>query len=65
MTARQTPSEEDQALQAAVAPVVPPADPKTGKPKATPWDNASLDPNKRKSIAEDPEGKANAKLSKK
>lgn len=26
------------------------------------WDNDSLDPNKRKSIAEDPDGKENAKL---
>lgn len=65
MTARQTPSEDDQVAQAAVAPVAPPVDEKTGKPKASQWDNAALDPNKRKSIAEDPDGKANAKLSKK
>lgn len=63
MVARQTsPSEEEQVQQAAVAPVAPPADPKTGKPRGLVWDKTAPNPNERKSIAEDPDGKANARL---
>lgn len=42
--------------------VAPPVDVKTGQPAKVKWDNEKLDPNKRLSIAEDPDGKKNAKL---
>lgn len=38
-----------------------PADPKTGKPAGVKWDKPAQDPNKRKSVAEDPDGRANAR----
>lgn len=51
------PSKAEQQMQAPA-----PVDPKTGEVGKTNWKGAAGDPNKRKSIAEDPDGKANARL---
>lgn len=42
--------------------VAPPVNEKTGKPAETVWDNVAPPASERHSIAEDPDGKKNAKL---
>jgi len=63
MATRETATDTTNAAEQQM--VAPAVDARTGQPASVQWDNDALDPNKRKSIAEDPEGKENAKLAKK